>query len=154
MVLQKEEKAEVVVEAETTAIPVLTRDLCLLSAGKVKATLPPVVQNLAVILEVEVTLHLEKQTMAPTKVPKASYMVRVRTTNTLDIKEDPGAEAPPLTAAHVEVQTLENTRRKVTTTVTIGGSVPGLTRECLIGTMTVITRVTVITEDENTVSYF
>lgn len=150
MVSQKGEKAEVAVEAETRATPVLTRDPHLQNEGKVKATLPPVVQNLAVTPEAAATLLHEKQTMAPTKAPKARCMGRARSTNTLGRKEDPAAEALPLTAAHAEVQTPGSTRRKVTTTVIGGESVPGPTRECLIDTMTAIILVTVITVDEAT----
>lgn len=145
---QKGERAEV--EAETRATRALTRDLCLRNEGKVKVTLPLVVRNLAVTPEVVVTLRLEKRTMAPTKVPKASYMRKERTTNTLDIKGDPVAKALPLTAAHVEVQTPGSTRRKVTTTVSSVESAPGLTREFLVDIMTANILVTVITEDEST----
>lgn len=149
MVSQKGEKAEAAVEAENRATPVLTLDPRLQNEGKVKATLPPVVQNLAVTPEAAATLLHEKQTMAPTRAPKANYTGRARNTNTLDRKEDPAAGAPLLTAAHVEAQTPGNTRRKATTTAIAGESAPGPTRECLTDITTVIILVTVITADKH-----
>lgn len=148
MASQKGEKAEV--EAETRATLVLTHDPRLQNEGKVKATLPLVVQNLAATPEVAATLHHEKQTTAPTKAPKAKSMGRARNTNTLDRKDDPAAEAPPLTAAHAEVRIPGSTRRKVTTTMIGGESAPGPTRGFRIDTMTAIILVTVITADEDT----
>lgn len=123
MALLKEGTAEV--EAERRAIPGHTLDLSLRKGGKAKVTLHQVSQSPVVIPEVvAIPLH-ENKIMALTKVLKDTYMERVPTTNTAARREDLVLEAPLLpTADHVKVQTLGNTRRKATTTVSAGGNVP------------------------------